>query len=269
MPVLVAPAALSAELRAPVVAAALARGLERAGLPIPELCPVAGGGPGLLEILLPALGGVTASARVLDAGGREIVAGYGLVDGGGTAIAEAARAAGSGAASSFAVGGLVAAAIDGGAEVVVLGCEGAAGADDGAGAAAAIERAGGMRGAALVALYDERPDRGLARGLAERLGAQLVGGATFVLGELGFDARLRAARAVVVGEARLDRGTLGGRVAGEIAIRARQAGIPCHAVVARNAIDRFDARILDVQAILEAASIAELEDAGELLAQLV
>jgi glycerate kinase len=267
MPVLVAPAALSAALRAPLVAAAIGRGLERAGLELPELCPVAGGGPGLIEVLLPALGGETACARVLDAEDVEIAAGYGLVGGGGTAIAEAAQVAGADAVSSFAVGGLVAAAVDAGAEVVVLACGASADADDGAGAAEAIARAGGMRGAALVALHDGRPARGLAAGLAARAGAQLVAGAAFVLEELGFDARLRSARAVVVGEACLDRGTLGGRVAGEIAIRARQAGIPCHAVVARNAIDRFDARILDVQAILEATTIAELEDAGELLAQ--
>ena len=127
-------------------------------------------------------------------------------------------------------------------------------------------RAGGLRGAALVALYAERPVAGLAHDLVAGLGAQLVSGAAFVLEELGFDARMRAARAVVVGEARLDRATLGGRVAGEIAIRARQAGIPCHAVVLRNAIERFDARILDVQAILEAATVAELEAAGERLA---
>ena len=42
---------------------------------------------------------------------------------------------------------------------------------------------------------------------------------------------MRAARAVVVGEARLERATLRGRVAGEIATRARQSGVPCHAVV--------------------------------------
>jgi hypothetical protein len=37
-------------------------------------------------------------------------------------------------------------------------------------------------------------------------------------------------------------------------------------VTATNAIDRFDARILDLQAILEGATVAELEAAGEALA---
>jgi glycerate kinase len=107
---------------------------------------------------------------------------------------------------------------------------------------------------------------GLAGALWAHYGAQLVAGPAFVLEQLGFDARLRAARAVVVGESRLDRATLGGRVAGEIAIRARQAGVPCHAVVAAGAIDRFDVRILDLQAIVEADTIERLEDAGERLA---
>ncbi|MEA2193463.1 MAG: glycerate 2-kinase, partial [Solirubrobacteraceae bacterium] len=62
-------------------------------------------------------------------------------------------------------------------------------------------------------------------------------------------------------------GTLAGRAAGEAAIRARQAGVPCHAVAATNALDPFDVRILDLQAILEAATIAELEDAGERLSR--
>jgi glycerate 2-kinase len=318
MPVLVAPDALAAGLRAPAVAAAIGRGLERAGLRMPDLCPVAGGGRGTLEVLLPALGGETASAPVLDALGREIVAGFGLVDGGGTAIVEATQVGGEPrdeagvlAASSFGTGQLVAAAIDAGAAVVVLACGGSAGCDGGAGAVAAIERAGGLRGAALVALCDERTPwegaaarcaqgagsagarrlarrlrerapllardprgvpmtgagGGLAGGLWAQLGARLVPGAGFVLEQLGFDARMRAARAVVVGERRLDAGTLDGRVAGEIAVRARQSGVPCHAVVAVDAIARFDARILDLQAIVEATTIAELEAAGERLAR--
>lgn len=88
-----------------------------------------------------------------------------------------------------------------------------------------------------------------------------------MLDALGFDARMRAARALIVGEARLDRDTLlRSRVTGEVATRARQSGVPCHAVVGTDAIDRFDARILDLQAILEASTVAALEAAGEALA---
>jgi glycerate kinase len=83
------------------------------------------------------------------------------------------------------------------------------------------------------------------------------------------DARLRAARALVVGEPRLDDRTLLRSVAGELATRARQAGVPCHAVTRHNELDLFAARILDLQAIVEATTPAELEAAGRELARLI
>ncbi|WP_249011010.1 glycerate kinase [Conexibacter sp. DBS9H8] len=107
---------------------------------------------------------------------------------------------------------------------------------------------------------------GLAGGLWAQLGAELRGGARFVLETVGFDVRMRAARAVVVGEGRLDRQSLAGKVCGEIATRARQAGVPCHAIVGRCLLDRFDQRILDLQVILEAGTIEALEAAGRELA---
>src|SRR5918912_2992190 len=64
-PVMVAPAPFGAELRAPVVAAAIGRGLEAAGLRPPDLCPVTSGGAGTVEVLLPALGGETGDGFVL------------------------------------------------------------------------------------------------------------------------------------------------------------------------------------------------------------
>jgi len=109
---------------------------------------------------------------------------------------------------------------------------------------------------------------GLAGGLWARYGAQLRPGAAFVLEALGFDARLRDTRAVIVGEGRLDRSTLEGKVAGEIATRARQIGVPAHAIVGQDALSRFDARILDLQAIIEAGDPVALEGAGQRLAQL-
>ena len=54
-----------------------------------------------------------------------------------------------------------------------------------------------------------------------------------LLGALGFDTRMRAARAVVVGAGRLDERTLLGSAAFEIATRARQAGVPAYAVARR------------------------------------
>ncbi len=107
---------------------------------------------------------------------------------------------------------------------------------------------------------------GLAGGLWAACGAELRAGAAFVLESLGFDRRMRAARAVVVGEGRLDRQSLAGKIAGEIATRARQSGVPCHAVVGQNDLDRFDQRILDLQIVLEAGTLDELEAAGRQLA---
>ncbi len=107
---------------------------------------------------------------------------------------------------------------------------------------------------------------GLAGGLWAVYDAELRGGAAFVLEALDFDRRMRAARAVVVGEGRIDRQTLAGKIAGEIATRARQAGVPCHAVVGQNDLERFDQRILDLQVVLEAGTLAELEAAGRELA---
>ena len=74
-----------------------------------------------------------------------------------------------------------------------------------------------------------------------------------------FDVRMRRARAVVVGACRLDRQTLMGSPVFEIATRARQAGVPAYAVTAVNELDAFDARILDLQVILEAELNAHAE----------
>lgn len=108
---------------------------------------------------------------------------------------------------------------------------------------------------------------GLSGGLWAAFGAVLVPGAPYVLDALGYDARMRTARAVVVGEGRLDWQTLQGKAAGEAAVRARQAGVPCHAIVGQCDLDRFGARILDLQAILEAGTPDALQDAGRELAE--
>ncbi len=84
-----------------------------------------------------------------------------------------------------------------------------------------------------------------------------------------FDRRMRAARAIVVGGARLDEHTLLGSATFELATRARQAGVPAYAVTAYNQLNLFDARILDLQAILQARDTRALQKAGEKLAGLV
>ncbi len=84
-----------------------------------------------------------------------------------------------------------------------------------------------------------------------------------------FDTRMRAARAVVVGAKRLDENTLLGSAIFEIATRARQAGVPAYAVTGENALSLFDARILDLQVILQARDTRALRKMGEKLAGLV
>jgi len=322
MRLLIAPDSFKGTFRAVEVAAAVGRGVERAGHAPPDLCPIADGGEGTAEVLLLALGGATAGATAHDPLGRELQAGFALLDDGGTAVVEVAAAGGlplvapeerdAEAASSAGTGELIAAAVAHGAEVVLVAAGGSATTDGGAGAIAALEAAGGLRGATLVVLCDVRipfeeaaarfgPQKGadaaaverltarlhaqaaalprdprgvamtgaaggLAGGLWAAFGARLVAGAPFVLDELGFDARMRAARAVVTGEGRLDATTLDGKACAEVATRARQAGVPCHAVCGADALAPFDRRILDLQHVVEAPTLADLERAGTFLA---
>jgi glycerate kinase len=86
---------------------------------------------------------------------------------------------------------------------------------------------------------------------------------------LNFDVRMRRARAVILGERRLEERALRGNVAFEIATRARQAGVPAYAVTGSNALDLFDARILDLQVIVQAGSRRALVAAGRRLAQVL
>ena len=324
-PVLVAPDSFKGTLRATEVAAAIGRGLESAGLAPPDLCPVADGGDGTMEVLLTALGGETAAARVQDPLGREVDAAYALIEDGGTAVVEMARASGLAllepderdavAASTAGTGELIAAAVADGAQVVLVACGGSATTDGAAGAIEAIEEAGGLRGAKIVCLCDVRtpferaaevfgPQKGadpatvkkltkrlndfaqtlprdprgkpmtgcaggLSGGLWAQYGAALEPGAGFVLNALDFDARMRAARAVIVGEGRLDEQTLQGKIAGEIATRARQGGVPCFAIVGTRELDAFGARMLDLQRVLEATDLDAIALAAASLADVL
>ena len=85
----------------------------------------------------------------------------------------------------------------------------------------------------------------------------------------GFDARMRQARAVVIACARLHERALAGSAAFEIATRARQGGVPAYAVTAENALDAFDARMLDLQLIVQATGARALAAAGRRLASVV
>jgi glycerate kinase len=110
---------------------------------------------------------------------------------------------------------------------------------------------------------------GLSGGLWAAFGAELVAGASFVLDAAQFDRRMRAARAVVTGEGKLDEQSLVGKAVSEVATRARQAGVPCFAVVGSDGLGPFDRRILDLQAVLEAGNPRQLRAAGRELAKLI
>jgi glycerate 2-kinase len=323
--ILVAPDSFKGTFAAPAVAAAIGRGLERAGFPPPDLCPLADGGEGTLAVLLTALGGATDAASVSDPLGRTVRAGFGLIEDGATAVVEVAQASGlalvaaaerdAEAASSRGTGELIVAAAERGAAVVLVCAGGSATTDGGAGAIEAIADAGGLRGARLVVLCDVRtpyeaaarvfaPQKGadaaavrrlsrrldklakgwprdprgvamtgaaggLAGGLWAMFGATLEPGAPFVLDALDYDARMRAAGAVIVGEGRLDQTSLAGKAVGEAATRARQSGVPCFAIVGSDELGAFGARILDLQRVLEAPTLDALADAAASLAPLL
>lgn len=187
---LIAPDAFKGTYSARAVAQAIARG---AGADC-DLCPVADGGEGTMAILLDALGGRTTRAPAHDPLGRPLAAPIGWLDGGATAIVEAAHASGLGlvapderdaeAASSRGTGELIAAAVAAGAGRVLVTVGGSATTDGGAGAIAAIDAAGGLRGAQLVVLADVRtpfehaarvysPQKGADAAAVERLTARL------------------------------------------------------------------------------------------------
>ena len=238
-----------------------------------------------MEALLTALGGETAGAtrarparsrgrrRLRPAGGRGHRGRGGLAASGLALVSRGARRRGRVLAGT---GELIAAAVDAGAEVVLLACGGSATTDGGAGAIEGLGRpadcaardglpvrrahavrarsrglrpaegrrrrrgeaahqAPGRAGRSAAARPAGMPLTGCAGGLSGGLWAAfdavLEPGAAFVLDALGYDERMRAARAVIVGEGRIDDQTLQGKIAGEAATRARQAGVPCFAIV--------------------------------------
>ena len=126
---LAAPDSFKGTLGATEVAAAIARGIERAGGEA-RLCPVADGGEGTMAVLVGALGGELVSAPAHDPLGRPIQAEFAILDNGGDAVVEAAKVSGLGlvspgerdaeSASTRGTGELIAAAIEAGARRVLV-----------------------------------------------------------------------------------------------------------------------------------------------------
>jgi len=324
--ILVAPDSFKGTLTAVEVAQAIGRGLEQRGRPV-DLCPLADGGEGTLEVLLEPLGGELRTVEVTDPLGRPVQASFAMAEErqGPVALVESAEASGLArlepeeldafAASTAGTGELLLAARDAGAKRIYLGIGGSATSDGGRGAVRAIEDGGGLGDTKLTVLCDVRtpfedaarvfgPQKGadeatvrrltrrlhalarefkrdprgrqltgaaggLSGGLWAELGAELVAGAAFVLDLLDFDRRMLAAHAVVTGEGRLDEQSLAGKVVSEVSTRARQSGVPCHAVVGKRELDAFGQRILDLQAVFEAGTPRALTAAGRKLDGLI
>jgi len=315
---LVAPDSFKGTFSAPEVAAAIAAGLRAGGREADEM-PVADGGEGTMQAIVSALGGEVRTITASDPLGRPVEASFALLaDGRG--IVETAQASGLGlvaeserdawAASTRGTGELIAAAVEAGAERVVVTVGGSATTDGGAGALEALEEAGvtveldvlcdvrtpfeqapsvfgPQKGAGpeMVKRLEQRLDElaarlprdprsvpmtgaagGLSGGLWARHGANLQHGASFVLDTIGFDERMREAAFVVTGEGRIDSQTLQGKIVGELATRCRQGGVACHALVGKNELDDFSARILDLASLSEATTLEELEEGGRRIA---
>lgn len=150
------------------------------------------------------------------------------------------------------------------------------------GAAAGIPHAGLIAGGAFgprltAARVIGAIERGLREGGHEQVDPCPLQGAedgrgpglSDLLVALDFDSRMRSARALVIAERRLARSTLERSVAFELATRARQVGVPCYAVTSENGLNAFDARMLDLQVILLAASARALAAAGRELARVL
>ena len=110
---------------------------------------------------------------------------------------------------------------------------------------------------------------GLSGGLWAEFDAELVPGAQFVLDAVDFDRRMRAARAVVTGEGKLDQQSLAGKLVSEVSTRARQGGVPCHAIVGTRELDSFGVRVLDLQAVFEASTPRQISAAARRLAEVL
>jgi glycerate kinase len=150
LPALVAPDSFKGTFSAREVAAAIADGLRAADREAREL-PVADGGEGTMEVLVTALGGEIRTVTASDPLGRPIDAGFALLPDG-SAVVETAQASGLGlvaederdawAASTRGTGELIVAAVEAGAERVIVTVGGSATTDGGAGALEALDEAG-------------------------------------------------------------------------------------------------------------------------------
>jgi glycerate kinase len=162
MSILVAPDSFKGTFTAAEVGGHIAAGIRTAGTAAREL-PVADGGEGTFEVLVRGLDARQIRISTVGPWGDPVEAAIGLADDG-TGVVELAFASGLNlpsdgdrdplTASTYGTGVLIAEAAGHGARRIVVAAGGSATTDGGAGAIAAIEERGGLRGAELVILSD-------------------------------------------------------------------------------------------------------------------
>jgi len=146
--IVIAPDSFKESLSAPDAAAAIERGIKQAYPDAHTICvPMADGGEGTVEAVLAATGGQWRTTVVTGALGESLEASWGWLNDA-TAVIEMAAAAGLEQtpaeqrdplrASSVGVGQMIAAALDAGAQRIILGLGGSATNDGGAGLLAAL-----------------------------------------------------------------------------------------------------------------------------------
>jgi glycerate kinase len=156
--IVVAPDSFKGSLSAAAAAEAVAEGIRRAKAPAKhgrgstridvDLCPMADGGEGTLDVLLAAHRGQRRRVPCHGPLGHPLVAPVGLIEHGSTAVIELATAAGLALvpaadrdplhATTFGVGELIAAALDAEVDCIIVGLGGSATVDGGCGLAQAL-----------------------------------------------------------------------------------------------------------------------------------
>jgi len=149
MKILIAPNAFKNSLSAPDVAAAIQEGLKLSRLDCSTICfPIADGGDGTGALITETCGGKFIKKEVQDPLGRKIMASFGLIDNGKTAVIEMADASGLRllkkeeldpmSASSYGTGELVSFALDEGVSKIIIAMGGSATVDGGCGILSAL-----------------------------------------------------------------------------------------------------------------------------------
>jgi len=179
--ILVAPDSFKESLAAAEAAEAIASGVRDALPEAPvDICPVADGGEGTVEALVAATQGALRRSAVTGPRGERLEATWGMLGDGATAVIEMAAAAGlmlvplpqrdPTRTTTFGVGELIRAAIDRGAQRIIVGIGGSATTDGGAGMAQAL----GVRFIDAGGAVIERPMTGGLLAEAEGLDASSI-----------------------------------------------------------------------------------------------